>query len=193
MDYDRLTVGETAARLGVTTRTVRLWLTSGKLTGERVRGTFGPEWRISAAELDRLAQADADTAIVSESVGKLGGNEFRASVALLFQETGGLQRQVTEQTTHLAAARERLDQISTAMGSAGEQLEGLRAQSQELQRELADSTHARQRESQDLQATLQSMNSLLREEHELLAEVREALEVANRPRPSWWQRLTGKA
>jgi chromosome segregation ATPase len=157
-----------------------------------VRGTYGPEWRIYEAEIARLTEPDPDTALVVDPLGKLGGNEFRASVALLFQETGGLQREVNDQSRHLATALESLERIGAAVGGATEQLEGLRAQNQDLQRLLAESAHAHQREGQELQVSLQALAARLHEEREAVDALREALEASLRPRPTWWQRLLGR-
>lgn len=50
------TVKQAARELGVSARTVRRWLASGRLSGRRdVRGNLGLEWRIDADSVRRVA------------------------------------------------------------------------------------------------------------------------------------------
>jgi hypothetical protein len=51
-----LTVAESAAYIGKSTKTVRRYITKGLLPGERVDGKFGPEIRVSRKSLDSLAR-----------------------------------------------------------------------------------------------------------------------------------------
>ncbi len=44
-----LTIEEAAHRLGVSTRTVRRWIKSGRLPADLTPGVYGPEYRIPAS------------------------------------------------------------------------------------------------------------------------------------------------
>src|SRR5689334_9369425 len=44
-----LSVEQAARRLGVTPLTIRRQIKAGKIAAERVRGKFGPEWRVMIA------------------------------------------------------------------------------------------------------------------------------------------------
>jgi excisionase family DNA binding protein len=52
---DTYTLRQAATRLNKSERTVRGMLTAGKLTGEKVAGPSGAEWRISVEAVERLA------------------------------------------------------------------------------------------------------------------------------------------
>jgi excisionase family DNA binding protein len=50
-----LTLGQAAARLGVTYRTVRRWVACGRVVAIDLGSTGrGPTWRLSANELERI-------------------------------------------------------------------------------------------------------------------------------------------
>jgi len=192
MSDEQVSVKEAAIRLGVTTRTVRLWLTSGKLSGERVRGRFGPEWRILADDVDRVRERAAETALVTDPAGKPGGNEFRATLAILFQEHSALEARVGEQVQQIAAGLTRLESFAPVLERANGEFETLRAQNQSLQRAMAEAMHQRQREGQELQVSLQGISALLQEQRDLLTEVRARLQALERPPLPWWRRVLGR-
>ena len=62
-----LTVAESAAYIGKSTKTVRRYLKRGLLPGEKVNGKFGPEIRVSRKSLDSLVRemSKASTAVES--------------------------------------------------------------------------------------------------------------------------------
>ena len=53
---DSVDTATAAGELGVSARTVRRYISSGLLTGHEVDGTFGREWRVTRASLDRLRE-----------------------------------------------------------------------------------------------------------------------------------------
>ena len=55
-----LTVAEAAGRLKVDPETVRVWLRSGKLKGNRLSRAAG--WRIPASEVERLLRGETGKA-----------------------------------------------------------------------------------------------------------------------------------
>jgi MerR family redox-sensitive transcriptional activator SoxR len=57
--YDRLTIGEVAARFGVTVPTVRAWERAGKITAVR---TPGNQRRFNRADVEALLSPSGDTA-----------------------------------------------------------------------------------------------------------------------------------
>lgn len=191
MSDQHIPVNEAALRLGVTPRTIRLWVTSGKLAGERVRGRFGPEWRIAASDVDRLLEAESSSALVVDPAGKPGGNEFRAALSLLYQEHAALEARTAEDIAHVAGALARLEALTPAL----ERLEGefaeSRAQSQALHRAVADTQHQQQRYGQDVRVALQGISALLQEQRDLLASLGERLAILEARSVPWWRRWFG--
>jgi excisionase family DNA binding protein len=60
MNDEALTVREAAQRLKVNEDTVRRWLTTGKLRGNRL-GATRAGWRIPAREVERLIHGESAT------------------------------------------------------------------------------------------------------------------------------------
>ena len=55
---DTLTLRQAATRLNKSERTIRGMIASGRLSGEKVSGPSGSEWRISVEDVERLAEVD---------------------------------------------------------------------------------------------------------------------------------------
>lgn len=184
-----LTVNEAAVRLGVTARTVRLWLTSGRLAGERVQGRFGPEWRVVAGDIERLLNARPEKAIVSEARSVAPAPELRSSLALLAQENAALREALQETFHRLSSLSSQIEALSVGLETRDSDIQALRADNQAVLRSVAEGFHLRQRESQEVEGALRGLAAQLHDEQELLGELRQKLDEALRPRPTWWQRL----
>jgi len=62
-----LTVAESAVYIGKSTKTVRRYLKKGLLPGEKVKGKFGPEIRVSRKSLDSLVREMSKASTAAES------------------------------------------------------------------------------------------------------------------------------
>ena len=62
-----LTVAESAAYIGKSTKTVHRYLKKGLLPGEKVNGKFGPEIRVSRKSLDSLVREMSMASTAAES------------------------------------------------------------------------------------------------------------------------------
>jgi excisionase family DNA binding protein len=189
MEEGYITVNDAAARLGVTARTVRLWLTAGRLAGERVQGRFGPEWRVCAGDLERLMESRPERALVTDPRVTAGATEVRSSLALLAQENARLREGLQEAVQHLRSLSAHVEALSASIEVRNEDLEAVRADNREVLRRVAEGFQLRQREGQEIQSTLRGMAAQLRQEQELVEGLRDKLEQAMRPRASWWQRV----
>lgn len=62
-----LTVAESAAYVGKSTKTIRRYIKRGLLPGEKVEGKFGPEIRVSRKSLDNLVREMSKASNAAES------------------------------------------------------------------------------------------------------------------------------
>ena len=184
-----LTVNEAAVRLGVTARTVRRWLTSGRLAGERVQGRFGPEWRAAAGDLERLLNARPEKAIVSEARSEAPAPELRSSLALLAQENAALREALQETFHRLSSLSSQIEALSVGLETRDSDIQALRADNQAVLRSVAEGFHLRQRESQEVEGALRGLAAQLHDGQELLGEQLQKLSEAFRPRPHWRPRI----
>lgn len=191
MDDAWVTVKETASRLGVTTRTVRLWIEAGKLSGERVRGKYGPEWRVPLAEVEALAQRHESQSVLLDTTSSRGDQRPAVALAALMAELSALRQEIVEQRRLLASLGAGLEQLPGALPGAGESatiLQGLVRQSSEVQQALQEESRLRRRETQELQGTLQALAALVQDSSERLEQLASRMDQASRPQ-GWWSRL----
>lgn len=114
-----LTVKQAATELGISERTCRDWLRSGRLRGGRVRGRRGDEWRVYAETLSNAKGSDAaEAAGRGEQDAATGGGGRGDGTAALVAEV----RSLREET---AAYREHLERLT-------DQIMGLRETIQRL-------------------------------------------------------------
>lgn len=191
MDSEVLTVKEAAVRLGRTTRTVRLWIESGRLSAERVDGKFGPEWRVPRTEVERVAAQRSGEPLSLDLARKPGGNDLRALAAVLTTEIQQLHAAQMEQSRFLAHLGERLEELARALPEPRPDpgVEGLIRQGAQVQQTVEEEARARHRDAQELQAALQGLRADLHAQAEQVAEL--AAEIASlRARPvPWYRRL----
>ncbi len=186
-----ITVKETASRLGVTTRTVRLWIEAGKLSGERIRGKYGPEWRVPAAQVEALVERQESRSVLLDTASAPGAQRPAAVLAALAAELTSLRQEIAEQRRLLASLDSALQQLPSALAAEAESttiLEGLVRQSSEVQRALQEESRLRRRETQELQGTLQALAALAQDNSERLERLTRQMDQASQPR-GWWSRL----
>jgi excisionase family DNA binding protein len=191
VDDQQLTVKEAALRLGVTTRTVRLWVEAGKLSAQRVRGKFGPEWRVSADGVEHLLPEANLGAVVSDPARKLGGNAFLAGLGALSTELEASRDAHEAHTQHIVAIADALGALRQELGTRpdpAQLIAGLVSQGSALQRALQEEARLRRRESQETLAGLQALTGLVQAQSEQLEALSQRIEDAAKPH-SWWHRF----
>jgi excisionase family DNA binding protein len=77
-DHALLTIDQAARRLGVTPLTVRRQIKAGKVEARRVRGKFGPEWRVMIAP-DEHGSTEQPNADDQASTQQLSAEEWSSS------------------------------------------------------------------------------------------------------------------
>lgn len=186
-----MTVKEAATHLGVTPRTVRLWIESGRLRGERVPGKFGPEWRLDREQVLQAAERRSEQPSVVDLAGKPGGNDLRAIFAALAAEIRDVRAKQEEYTEYVINAADRLDTACRALTSPTESttIQGLVRQNADVLQTVAEDSRARRREAQEMQAALQTLSAALHEQGEQVAALSRRLDaLLERSRP-WYHRL----
>ena len=191
MSAEPIAVKEAAALLGITTRTVRLWIESGRLLGERVEGKFGPEWRLDSEQVRSLADHRTEEPMALDVAERPGGNALRGLVSMLGAEMRRLHDQQIEHAKYLASISQRLDALTAVLPSPEEDaaLQGLIRQSAQMQQTVEEESRSRHREAQELQASVQALSGALHEQTELVARLTaEITALRTRPLP-WYRRL----
>lgn len=186
-----MTVKEAATHLGVTPRTVRLWIESGRLRGERVPGKFGPEWRLDREQVLAAATRRSEQPSVVDLAGKPGGNDLRAIFAALAAEIRHAQARQEEYAQYVLDAANRLDTTCRALTPPLDPaiLQGLARQSADVLQAIAADSRARRRETQELQAAVQTLAATLQEQTDQITALTQRLEaLLQRPQP-WYRRL----
>ena len=187
MDHEPLTVKEAAVLLGLTTRTVRIWIESGRLQGERVEGKFGPEWRLDRGEVLRAVDRRVGQPVALDVAGRPGGNDLRALAAVLTSEVKRFQEAQTEHTKHIISLSDKLDALAGALPAPGSvaNLQSLIRQSSQVQQTVEEESRTRHREAQELQASVQALSAALHDQAEQVTQL--TAEVASlRARPTPW-------
>ena len=95
---------QAAHQLGVSERTVRRWLTTGKLEGRRVSTPFGPGWTIRVDRAPLVAPKGVDM------IGTPGAPPLAELVALVERQ----QERIVELATRLAVAEAEIERLATA-------------------------------------------------------------------------------
>lgn len=186
-----MTVKEAATHLGVTPRTVRLWIESGRLRGERVPGKFGPEWRLDREQVLQAAERRSEQPSVVDLAGKPGGNDLRAIFAALAAEIRDVRAKQEEYADYVLHAADRLDTACRTLTSPAEStaLQGLVRQSADVLQTVAEESRARRREAQELQAALQTLSAALQDQGDQITALTRRLDAfLERPQP-WYRRL----
>lgn len=123
MEELRYTVKQAARELQVSPRTVRRWIDSGRLTGQKVvRGNLGMEWRISA---DSVRRVSADSRGHSSTATARG--QPTDMTAELLEEVRSLREEG-------AAYREHLERMTMEIARLREQVQRLLPPAQEEHR-----------------------------------------------------------
>jgi len=95
---------QAAQQLGVSERTVRRWLTTGKLEGRRVSTPFGPGWAIKVDSAPLVAPKGADM------IGTPNAPPLVELVALVERQ----QNRIVELAARLAVAEAELERLAIA-------------------------------------------------------------------------------
>ena len=188
MEQPLMTVKQAAVQLGLTTRTVRTWIESGRLPGERVEGKFGPEWRLSPEDVERAAGRRTEEPVALDLARRPGGNDLRAIVSVLDSELRKIQERQIEHTKYMLKMSETLERLTQALPAAPEDvpLQGLIRQGSQLQQSVEEEARARHREPQELQASLQTLNAALHDQADQVAQLAASLTTRSLP---WYRRL----
>jgi excisionase family DNA binding protein len=191
MHNERMTVKEAATHLGVTPRTVRLWIESGRLSGERVQGRFGPEWRLDSEQVVRAADRRTDQPIALDLAGRPGGNDLRAIVAVLGTEIRKIQEQHQEYTQYVLSLSDAIEALRRALPPPAEVsiLQGLLRQSAHVQQTVEEESRARHREAQELQAAVQALASAVEEQTQQTAVLAHEVAALRQRLAPWYRRL----
>jgi excisionase family DNA binding protein len=128
-EVSEMTASQAAAYLGVSERTVRRYITSGKLTAHRIMGPYGAEYRIHPSALEAMRQhrdvIDATPAPVRTDSGD--------------GHAGPLVRAMPDAMAALVAHLERLDQERSAyvvaLAAKDETIEELRRRAEAAEAE----------------------------------------------------------
>ncbi len=193
MHEEPLTVKQAAVPLGVTTRTVRLWIESGRLAAERIEGKYGPEWRLDPAEVRLAADRRAERPVALDLAGKPGGNDLRALASVLTSEIRKIQESQIEHARYVQDLSQRIDSLTLALPPATDDaaLQGLIRQGAQVQQTVEEESRTHHREAQELQAALQTLSAALQEQTEQVTLLSEELtSLRARPTP-WYRRLFG--
>ena len=190
MEDQQMTVKQAAVHLGVTTRTVRLWIESGRLQGERVEGKFGPEWRLDREEVLGAADRRSAEPLAVDTAGKPGGNALRALVSVLDAELRKIQESQAQHHQYLLALSERLATFTRTLPSAGDDaaLQGLIRQSAQVQTTIEEESRAQRRGTQELHAVVQALSAAIHDQSEQVRSLTEEIHSLRARRP-WYRRL----
>lgn len=113
MPNQGLTIAEAAVSLGVSTRTVRRFIKSGKLKADLVAGQYGDEYRIAEIPLElRGQEPPADTPVqasVNASIPRDGQASSQQPIDLIRE----LQDKNLALAAQLGAATERIRQLES--------------------------------------------------------------------------------
>ena len=93
---------QAAQQLGVSERTVRRWLTTGKLEGRRVSTPFGPGWAIKVDSAPLVAPKGADM------IGTANAPPLAELVALVERQQG----RIVELASRLAVAEAEIERLA---------------------------------------------------------------------------------
>ncbi len=186
-----MTVNEAATHLGVTPRTVRLWIESGRLRGERVPGKFGPQWRLDREQVLRIAEGRSEQPSVIDLARKPGGNDLRAIFAALAAEIREVKSMHDEYAKYTLDAADRLDTAARALATFADTttLQALARQTADILQTVAEDSRARRRETQELQAAVQALSASLQEQADQVAALTRRLDALLQPRRPWYRRL----
>lgn len=114
MEELRYTVKQAARELQVSPRTVRRWIDSGRLTGQKVvRGNLGIEWRISADSVRRVSadsRGHSSTATVRGQPTDMTA-ELLEEVRSLREEGAAYREHLERMTMEIAALREHVQRL----------------------------------------------------------------------------------
>lgn len=185
MEDLQVTVKQAATALGVTTRTVRLWIEAGKVAAEQVQGKYGPEWRLPAGELERLVNEE---------------RAHKSNVALvpqpetLQEDLQRLRGELTELRSTLEVHNALLEALAERVAGSGERSSGPGMDEfltlfRELQQTLEEDSQNRRRELQQLQAQVIALAGDLEELTRGRPEGERTEGQGERESSSWWQRL----
>jgi len=156
-----------------------------------VRGKYGPEWRIPAADVEALVERQESRGVLLDTASWSAGQRPAMPLAALAAELSALRQELAQQRRFLANLDSALQQLPGALPAAAESvtvLQGLVRRSSELQQTLLEESRLRRREIQEIQGTLQALAALAQDSSEQLKRLASETEQAGRPR-GWWSRL----
>ena len=173
---DSVDTATAAEELGVSPRTVRRYISSGVLSGHEVDGTFGREWRVTRASLDRLkAEKERGRADSRRPSDRPALRTDSAVMRQLDANTGALLQvaEGLEGVRALTGLPEDLQALRTALVASTEATAALAGQIAEENVRLRARAEAAEGEADELRAQVTEVKQQFAEE---------------RGRP-WWSRL----
>jgi len=168
-DTSTLSAGQAAAVLGVSERSVRRYIASGRLPAARVHGPKGVEYRIEPADVEALAGRAA--ALEARSVPVNEGADMDSTVAT--HASAGLQ---TMQAV--------LEPLARELAAYRAELIASRTERERLQETIDGKDATIERQAEELGAARERA----RQAEERAAQLERAVRRQQRP---WWLRLLG--
>jgi len=126
-----------AEALGVSERTVRRYLATGLLSGHRVEGTFGPEWRVSAEALEKLvAERKRGRAVTRRPSDRPAVRTDSAVVRRLDANTAALV-ELTEEVRAVRALPAVIERLADELAALREERRALRDRVDQAEAQIA--------------------------------------------------------